>query len=65
MFSTLSADELKHMNMLHDAVVKKIMAYRQTNGEPPADMQAVYDYLHEKQIEDVNEIKAMQAEYKS
>ena len=51
---------MKHMQILHAEVVKIIDEYRKTNGEPPADMQAVYNYLHEKIIEEVKEVKVMQ-----
>lgn len=63
-FYTISLEEMKHMNMLHNEVVKIIDQYRKTNGEPPAAMLAVYDYLHNKQIDQAAEIKAMQTMYK-
>ena len=59
----LSAEEMKHMQMLHNQVVKLIENYRKENGEPPASMLAVYDYLHEKFIEEAKEVKMMQQMY--
>lgn len=63
-FYAISLEEMRHMNMLHGEVAKIIEQYRKTNGEPPASMLAVYNYLHEKQIDKAAEIKAMQAMYK-
>lgn len=54
---------MKHMNLLHNMVVKLIENYRKTEGEPPAAMMAVYDYLHNKYIEEAKEVKVMQQMY--
>ena len=51
------------MQILHNQVVKIIEKYRKENGEPPASMLAVYDYLHEKFIEEAKEVKMMQQMY--
>lgn len=64
-FFRLSNEEMAHMTMLHDQVVRIIDQYRRESGEPPAPMMAVYEYLHEKQIEDAAAVKAKQAMYKS
>ena len=64
LFFSLSQEEMDHMNRLHSAVVEIINEYRDEHGEPPAAMQAVYDYLHEKQIEEAAEVKRYQDMYK-
>jgi len=58
-FVLLANEELNHMTLLHNQVTRIIKAYREKNGEPPADMMAVYDYLHRKQIDKVAEVKMM------
>ena len=63
-FYDLSTDEMRHMNLLHDEVARIISQYRKENGEPPAAMLAVYDYLHGKQIEESKEVKDYQAMYR-
>ena len=63
-FYRLSTEEMQHMAMLHDQVTRIIEQYRRDSGDPPAPMMAVYNYLHEKQIEDAAAVKAKQAMFK-
>lgn len=65
LFYQLSQEEMDHANRLHDAVVEIIREYRESNGEPPVAMQAVYDYLHEQQIEEAAEVKKYQEMYRA
>lgn len=63
-FYKLSLEEMDHMEALHRQVTTIIENYRKKEGEPPADMMAVYNYLHKKQIEHATEVRMMQAMYK-
>lgn len=60
----ISLEEMDHMRRLHEAAEKVIEIYRETKGEPPADMLAVYNYLHKRQIDQAAEAKILQAMYK-
>lgn len=64
LFNNLSMEEMKHMDMLHNAVVNKIEEYKRAGAKVPESMQAVYDYLHERQIESATEVKVLQNMYK-
>lgn len=59
----LSLEEMKHVTMLHDSVVKIINEYKRDNEVPEA-MQVLYDYLHERQIKWASKIKAKQEQFK-
>ena len=61
---TISLEEMDHMSRLHSAVAQIIEDYRKTNGEPPAPMMAVYDYLHKKQIDNAAHVKMLQTMFK-
>lgn len=63
-FYNISMEEMGHMKVLHDSVVEIITEYRKTNGDPPASMQGIYDYLHEKHITEAGEVRALQALFK-
>lgn len=64
LFYNMSLQEMEHVNELHKQVVAIIEKYRKESGDPPASMTAVYNYLHEKHIDEAAEIKAMQAMFK-
>lgn len=63
-FYKLSTDEMGHMAALHDQVTRIISNYKRQNGEPPANMLAVYEYLHAKQIDKASEVKMLQSMYR-
>lgn len=63
-FYNLSLQEMDHKTVLHNKATELIKHYRETEGEPPADMLAVYDYLHKQHIEKALEVKTLQTMYK-
>lgn len=63
-FNRLSAEEMTHMQMLHNEVENVIANYRREHGEPPVEMLAVYDYLHKKYIEKAKEVRQYQSMFR-
>ena len=59
----LSLEEMKHVTMLHESVVRIINEYKQSNEVPEA-MQLLYDYLHDRQIKWAAKIKSKQEQFK-
>lgn len=64
LFYTLSLEEMKHADMLHNEVVRVINEYKVKMGDPPETMMFLYNYLHNKQIEKSSKIKIKQSSYK-
>ena len=60
----ISYQEMEHMNILHSSAMAIINKCRKENGDPPSAMQAVYDYLHEKNIEEAAEVTALQNKFR-
>lgn len=63
-FYEISTQEMRHVNMLHEEVVKIINRHREEHGEPPAAMKAIYEWEHEKEIDRAKEIKILQTQYR-
>lgn len=62
-FADLAEAEMGHVRKLHDEVTKLIEEVRQRDGEPPAEMLAIYNYEHKKQFEKAAKIRRMIEEY--
>ena len=61
----ISVQEDAHHAALHNEVTKIVEEHRRTHGAPPAEMMAVYDYLHKRHIDKLAEARKYQDIYKS
>jgi rubrerythrin len=59
LYAEMSRQEMEHVNKLHTMAVRLIEKQRQSGVTPPAAMQAVWDWEHEKMIEHLARIKHM------
>ena len=57
MFAELAEEELGHVGKLHDAVTEIIKKVQESGKTVPTGMVEIFEYLHKKQIEKVNETK--------
>lgn len=60
---TISQEEIRHANLLHNEVTKIIEEYRAVHGEPPEIMQQLYTYMHDRSVANMNEAKTLQQMY--
>ena len=65
LFFMLSGEELTHMDRLHNEVKRLIEEHRLQKGEPPKEMMAIYNFLHDKFINEVKGVKILQEMYQS
>ena len=64
LFYKLSQEEMTHMDALHKRVVACIEKYKQTKGEPPEGMKALYDFVHKREIAQAEKITNLQNMFK-
>ena len=58
-YADLARAELGHSDLLHNQAVRLIRMKKAEGVEPPVAMQAVWDWEHEKMVEDTARIKHM------
>ena len=59
MYSTMAAQELSHVDTLHEQAVRLIQAQKADGHEVPAGMQAVWDWEHSHLMDRVARIKVL------
>lgn len=58
-YHQMAEAELGHVDKLHEQVVRIIKDYRAKGNEPPAEMMAIWEWEHEKEIDHVARIRAI------
>ena len=62
-FYNKSVSLMESIKGMHDGIVILIKNYQEEKGEPPAPMLAIYNYLHERNINNAAIIKNLQDVY--
>ena len=65
LFHNLSKEEMGHMGKMHRMVSDMITQYRKEHGDPPAEMLAVYNYMHDKSMKHAAKVRSLQGMYSS
>ena len=63
-YCRIAQDDLSHVDMLHKQAVEMIGEQKRSGVTVPESMQAVWDFEHERQIEDVADVKRLIDMYK-
>lgn len=61
----LAEQEMGHVKTLHTEAARLIEEHRAQVGEPPAEMLAVYNYEHDRQIDRAAKIRQMINEFRN
>lgn len=64
LFYSLSLEEIKHKNMLHNQLIKEMEEYTKDYPEKEMEVNAVYDVLNERQVEWENSVRNYQSMYR-
>lgn len=63
-YAKLSEVELGHVDLLHAQVVRIIKAWQAKGNETPHDMEILYQWRHDKEIQKIKEIKILLSLYR-
>lgn len=64
LFYSLSVEEIKHKNMLHNQLLKEMQSCIDNDPEKEHEINAIYDVLNERQVEWENSIRTYQSSYR-
>lgn len=60
-YAQLATEELGHVDRLHAQVVRMINEYKASKGDIPPHMKTIYEYVHDREIEKVAQVKNLLA----
>lgn len=63
-YAKLAETELQHVDLLHAQVVRIIKAWQAKGNETPHDMEIIYQWRHDKEIQKIKEIKILLSLYR-
>lgn len=58
-YAKMAEVELQHVDLLHAQVVRIIKAWQAQGNETPPEMEAIYNWEHQKSIDHIARIKVM------
>lgn len=64
-YARIAQDELNHVDMLHRHAVEMIESKERSGAEVPASMRAVWEWEHEKQIDEAADVRRLLDMYKA
>lgn len=64
-YARIAQDELNHVDMLHRHAVEMIESKERSGAEAPASMRAVWEWEHEKQIDEAADVRRLLDMYKA
>lgn len=63
-YAKLAGVESEHVSVLHDQVVRLIKEHKEEGNDVPPAMQAVYDWEHEKMIDNLTRVRSIISMYR-
>lgn len=63
-YAKLAETELQHVDLLHAQVVRIIKAWEAKGNEKPRDMEILYQWQHDREIQKVKEVKILLSLYR-
>lgn len=63
-YAKLAETELQHVDLLHAQAVRIIKAWQAKGNETPKDMEVLYQWQHDREVQKVKEVKILLSLYR-